>query len=90
METMGNLIKELREKLTPHNPDWVNRVDYDIVKMGIHTNYGYMCGDTIRDAIDVLENRAKVVLCGIDEFNNLEKLGIILLLESAYMMKPSK
>lgn len=87
---MENLIKELREKLTPRNPDWVNRVDYDIVKMGIHTNYGYMCGDTIRDAIDDLEKRSKAVICGIDEFNQLEKIGIILLLESAYMMKDAK
>lgn len=90
METMRNIIDQLRAELTPRNPDWVNRVDYDIVKMGIHTNYGYMCGDTIRDAIDTLEKRTKVVLCGVDEFNNLEKLGITLLLESAYMMKPSK
>ena len=33
--TFGELIAQMRTNLTPHNPEWINRSDYDIVKMEI-------------------------------------------------------
>lgn len=83
--TFAELIQQMRENLTPHNPEWVNRADYDIVKMGIYSNIGYMEGKTIREAIDFFENRAMTASAIGEKLNPLEALGAILLLESAYL-----
>jgi hypothetical protein len=84
---MKELFKELRNNLEPFNSDWKKREDYDVVKMGIHSNAGYMNGKTVRDAIDDFEKRFKIVSTGLDEFNCLEKIGIILLFESAHIVE---
>jgi hypothetical protein len=84
-QSFSELLQQMRESLTPFNPEWVNRKDYDIVKMGIHGNYGYMEGKTVRDAIDFFEKRATVAVALGEPLNPLEALGAILLLESAYL-----
>jgi hypothetical protein len=83
--TFKELLEQMRASLTPFNPEWVNRSDYDIVKMGIHSNYGYMEGKTIREAIDFFEKRSLTAFALNEQLNPLEALGAILLLESAYL-----
>lgn len=75
----------MRENLKPFNPEYVNRKDYDIVKMGIHSNHGYMEGETVRSAIDDFEKRAIVAYALGEKLNPLETLGAILLMESAHI-----
>lgn len=86
----AELLQQMRENLTPHNPEWVNRADYDIVKMGIHSNHGYMEGKTVREAIDFFENRAATAYALGEKLNPLEALGVILLLESAHLRPGAK
>lgn len=81
----AELLQQMRESLAPHNPEWVNRADYDIVKMGIHSNLGYMEGNTVREAIDFFEKRAVTASALGEKLNPLEALGAILLLESSYL-----
>ena len=88
--TFGELIAQMRTNLTPHNPEWINRSDYDIVKMGIHSNIGYMEGNTIRKAIDCFENRSMIAHATGETLNPLEAIGAILLLESAWLNNPTK
>jgi hypothetical protein len=83
--TFKELLEKMRSSLTPFNPEYVNRSDYDIVKMGIHSNYGYMEGETVRDAIDFFEKRSITAFVLDEQLNPLEALGAILLLESAYL-----
>lgn len=83
--TFKELLQQMRESLAPHNPEWVNRADYDIVKMGIHSNLGYMEGNTVREAIDFFEKRAVTASALGEKLNPLEALGAILLLESSYL-----
>jgi hypothetical protein len=83
-------LQHMREALTPHNPDWPNNKDCDFVKMGIHSNYGWMDGETVRKAIDCFEKRAVIEFALGEKLNDLEALGAILLIESAYLMKEAK
>lgn len=78
--TFGELISELRTNLTPLNPERA-----DIVKMGIHSNHGYMEGKTVRAAIDSFQERSRTAYALGDKLNPLEQLGAMLLLESAYL-----
>lgn len=88
--TFKELLDQMRANLTPFNPEWVNRSDYDIVKMGIHSNYGYMEGATVRAAIDFFEKRSLTAYALDEQINPLEALGVILLLESAYLRDATK
>jgi hypothetical protein len=88
--TFNDLIIQMRGNLTPHNPEWVSRTDYDIVKMGIHSNYGYMEGNTVREAIDFFEKKCMTSHALGEKLNPLEALGAILLLESAYLRDTMK
>jgi hypothetical protein len=83
-------LQHMREALTPRNPDWPNNKDYDIVKMGIHSNHGYMDGETVRKAIDCFEKRSVTAFALGEQLNDLEALGAILLIESAHLMKEAK
>jgi hypothetical protein len=83
-------IQHMRNALTPRNPDWVNRADYDIVKMGIHSNHGYMDGATVREAINFFETRSITASSLGEKLNPLESLGAVLLMESAYLMDEIK
>ena len=83
--TLKNLIDKMRSNLTPFNPDWVNRADYDIVKMGMHSDFGYMDGKTVREAIDFFEKRSMTAHALGERLNPLEALGAALLLESAFI-----
>lgn len=78
--TFGQLLSSMRMNLKPFNPGAA-----DIVKMGIHSNYGYMEGKTIREAIDFFEKRAFTAHALEEKLNPLEQLGVILLLESAHL-----
>jgi hypothetical protein len=53
--------------------------------MGIHSNIGYMEGKPVREAIDFFEKRAVTASALGEKLNPLEALGVILLLESAYL-----
>lgn len=79
---MEQFFSELRDNLRPFNAEKA-----DIVKLFIESNYGYMSGSSVRDAVDEFEKKSVAVLCGVDEFSALEKLAILLLLESAGMVK---
>ncbi len=85
-----DFLQHMRESLTPRNPDWANNKDYDIVKMGIHSNHGYMEGGTIRKAIDCFEKRSVTAFTLGEKLNDLEALGAMLLIESSYLMKEAK
>lgn len=85
-----DFIQRMRESLTPHNPDWPNSKDYDIVKMGVHSNYGYMDGETVRKAIDCFQKRAMIAFSLGEQLNDLEALGAMLLIESAYLTNDAK
>lgn len=76
-------INTLKENLEPHNPEWINRKDYDIVKLDFHHNFGYTSGENVRDAISCFEKR--VIECSVlgDKLNPLEALAVRLLLDSA-------
>lgn len=82
---MLKYIEEMKSKLVPHNPDYITNPDYDIIKMGMHSNLGYVSGSTVRAAIKCFEKRSIVVIAGLDELNALEKLAIMLLQDSAHM-----
>jgi hypothetical protein len=84
--TFAEMMGEIRHNLTPYNPEWVNRDDYDIIKMGLYENLGYMQGETVRQAIDYFENRAMTAQALGEKLNPLETIGAILLMESAYVM----
>lgn len=88
--TFKELLEQMRASLTPFNPEWVNRSDYDFVKMGVHSNYGYMEGKTVREAIDHFEKRSISAYALGEKLNPLEALGAILLLESAYLLDKAK
>lgn len=88
--TFKELLQQMRTRLTPFNPEYVNRKDYDIVKMGVHSNHGYVEGNTIREAIDFFEKRAVTAAACGEKLNPLEALGAILLLESAYLRDAAK
>lgn len=83
-------IDEMKNNLTPHNPEWPSNKDYDIVKMGIHSNYGYMNGELIRNGIECFNKRSMEAFALGEKLNDLEALGAILLMESAYMMDKAK
>lgn len=88
--TFGEFLQHMRDALTPPNPEWPNNKDYDIVKMGIHSNYGWMDGETVLKAIDCFEKRAITEFGLGEKLNDLEALGAILLIESAYLLKEAK
>ena len=88
--TFKEMVEQMRASLTPPNPEWVNRSDYDIVKMVVHSNYGYMEGKTVREAIDFFEKRSLTAFALGEQLNPLEALGAILLLESAYLRGAAK
>ena len=75
--TFEALIAELKQRLKPFNSN------YDIVKMGINSNYGYMDAEFIRKAITCFEQKAMVSLATGEPLSPLEALGVILLLDSA-------
>jgi len=83
-------LQHMREALTPHNPEWPSNKDCDFVKMGIYSNYGWMDGETVRKAIDCFEKRSVTAFALGEQLNDLEALGAILLIESAYLMKEAK
>lgn len=68
-----NFFDDLRSYHTPFNPD------HDIVKMTMDTNYGYVEGALVRQAIDEMENKTFLVSAGIDSLSALEKLAVLLL-----------
>jgi hypothetical protein len=78
--TFGELIERMKNNLQPFNP-----AAADIVKMGIHSNYGYMEGKTVRAAIDCFQERSRTAYALGEKLNPLEQLGAMLLLESAYL-----
>jgi hypothetical protein len=78
--TFGELIERMKNNLQPFNP-----AAADIVKMGIHSNHGYMEGKTVREAIDFFEKRAFTAHALEEKLNPLEQLGAMLLLESAHL-----
>jgi hypothetical protein len=78
--TFGQLLSDMKANLTPFNPEMA-----DIVKMGIHSNYGYMEGKTVRAAIDCFQERSRTAYALGEKLNPLEQLGAMLLLESAHL-----
>lgn len=80
--TFAEMLQAMRECLVPHNP---SNPEYQIVKMGVHSNYGYMDKETVHKAIDCFEERAIACDALSEKLNPLESLGLILLLESAYL-----
>jgi hypothetical protein len=78
--TFGQLLSDMRANLTPFNPG-----SADIVKMGIHSNHGYMEGKTVREAIDCFQERSRTAYALGEKLNPLEQLGAMLLLESAHL-----
>lgn len=77
------LISNLKKNLEPHNPDWVNRKDYDIVQLSFHYNFGYTSGENVRNAITCFEKRTVQCLALGETLNPLEALAVRLLLDSA-------
>ena len=84
--TFKELLEQMRARLSPYN----EASEYKVVKMGIHSNYGYMECDTVREAIDYFEKRSISAYALGEKLNPLEALGVILLLESAYLLDKAK
>jgi len=78
--TFGELIERMKNNLQPFNP-----AAADFVKMGIHSNHGYMESKTVRAAVDCFQERSRTAYALGEKLNPLEQLGAILLLESAYL-----
>jgi len=57
----------------------------DTVKLEWHSNMGYVPGDKIRRVLDCMEKRAIICAAGLDELNELEKLAVELIFDSAYL-----
>jgi len=73
-QRVEELIRELRTTLVP-------RGSLDLIRLHLR-NEGYVEGTNIRQAIDQLERRLLLGQNMCLEFNGLEKLGTILLLDS--------
>ncbi len=87
--TFKELIEQMRARLSPYN----ETSERKIVKMGVHSNYGYMECKIVQEAIDFFENRSLTVYALGEQLNPLEALealGAILLLESAYLRDAAK
>jgi hypothetical protein len=80
------MLEQMRARLSPYN----KTSEHKIVKMGIHSNYGYMGCQTVQEAIDCFEKRALISHALGEKLNPLEALGAILLLESAYLRDEAK
>lgn len=83
--TFGELIERMKESLQPFNPE-----SADIVKMGIHSNHGYMNGKIIREAVDFFLTRSMSAYAVGEKLNPLEALGATLLLESSFLLGEAK
>ena len=79
--TFGELLEQMRLTLVPYNPD------YNVVKMNIDYNHGYLDGDLVSNAINTFEKRAIECLALDEQLNPLEKLGAELLLQSAHILE---
>jgi hypothetical protein len=84
--TFKELLEQMRTRLTPYN----ETSEHKVVKMGIHSNYGYMECKTVEEAIDFFEKRSLAAFSLGEQLNPLEALGAILLLESAYLRDAAK
>jgi hypothetical protein len=84
--TFKELLDQMRARLSPYN----ETSEHKIVKMGIHSNYGYMECKTVQEAIDFFEKRSLTAYALGEQLNPLEALGAILLLESAYLRDAAK
>lgn len=84
--TFKELLEQMRTRLAPYN----ETSEHKVVKMGIHSNYGYMECKTVEEAIDFFEKRSLAAFALGEQLNPLEALGAILLLESAYLRDAAK
>jgi|AntAceMinimDraft_11_1070367.scaffolds.fasta_scaffold66102_4 hypothetical protein len=57
----------------------------DTVILDWHSNSNLVPGDKIRRVLDCMEKRAIICAAGLDELNELEKLAVELLLDSAFL-----
>jgi hypothetical protein len=84
--TFKELLEQMRARLSPYN----ETSEHKVVKMGIHSNYGYMECKTVQEAIDFFEKRSLSAFAMGEQLNPLEALGAMLLLESAYLCQSTK
>ena len=57
----------------------------DTVILDWHSNSKLVPGDKIRSVLDCMEKRAIMCATGLDELNELEKLAVELIFDSAYL-----
>lgn len=84
--TFKEMLEQMRARLSPYN----ETSEHKVVKMGIHSNYGYMSCQTVQEAIDYFEKRSIDSYALGEKLNPLEALGAILLLESAYLLDEAR
>jgi hypothetical protein len=75
---MYQLRKEIEKSL-------YSQCNGNIVKLEMHSNMGFVTKDYIEKVLDCLDGRFNTCAAGLDVLNPLEKLGLELLLDSAYM-----
>ena len=80
--TFGEMIQNMRARLTHRG---TSENFGRLVKMGIHSNHGYMVEEEIHKAIDFFKQRALTAAALGEKLNPLEALGAQLLIESAHL-----
>lgn len=80
--TFGEMFETMRARLTSRG---TGKPFGRIVKMGIHSNHGYMNEKEVLEAVDFFERRALTAAALGDKLNPLEALGAQLLIESAHL-----
>lgn len=80
--TFGEMIEAMRARLTSRG---TSENFGRLVKMGIHSNLGYMNEKEVLEAVDFLKMRFWSASALGDRLNPLEALGVHLLIESAHL-----